>query len=348
MVSFKRLYKDLTEIPAKNFLTTDQVAYFVTKDIYKKLEPNEWLLQFLEESIKAFSSEIEKLIAIALPKFASSFNTEKGAIFGFGPSAELEPTGNVLKLCNTDSNTLDKLDTHVQIHNLAQEWNVGCINYSLAISGKENLTTVSQRNVIKTAGDLIIDCEPDNYKKYKFQAKDIKDVMKQWSEKMAVLQEQGYDEKKLINAKKESNKLKDLTYLKSQVPPGPFSTADEVCSYIRLPLEENEKNKRLCGEVQYARVLSSTLKETASLFHLKQNGRKLMTQEYADNLIKYMDDTENMSTLTVADLNTVLAQMTGNDGNCETEEPCEDEVIINTINTSYNFCCHFYHIFKNN
>ena len=41
MVSFKRLYKDLTEIPAKNFLTTDQVAYFVTKDIYEKLEPNE-------------------------------------------------------------------------------------------------------------------------------------------------------------------------------------------------------------------------------------------------------------------------------------------------------------------
>ena len=118
MVSFKRLYKDLTEIPAKNFLTTDQVAYFVTKDIYKKLEPNECLLQFLEESIKAFSSEIEKLIAIALPKFASSFNTQKGAIFGFGPSAELEHTGNV---CNTDSNTLDKLDTHAQIHNLAQE-----------------------------------------------------------------------------------------------------------------------------------------------------------------------------------------------------------------------------------
>ena len=48
-------------------------------------------------------------------------------------------------------------------------------------------------------------------------SKEIKDVMKQWNEKMAVLQEQGYDKKKLINAKKESNKLKDLTYLKSQV-----------------------------------------------------------------------------------------------------------------------------------
>ena len=176
MVSFTRLYKDLTEIPVKNFLR-DQVAYFVTKDIYEKSNPDECLLLFLEESIKAFSSEIEKLIAIALPKFASGFDTQKGTIFGFGPSAELEPTGNVLKLCNTDSNTLDKLDTHVQIHDLAQERNVGSINYGLVISGKENQTTVSQRNVIKTAGDLITDCKPDNHKKHKFQAKKIKDVM---------------------------------------------------------------------------------------------------------------------------------------------------------------------------
>ena len=93
--------------------------------------------------------------------------------------------------------------------------------------------------------------------------------MKQWNEKMAVLQEQGYDGKKLINAEKESNKLKDLTYLKSQVPGGPFSTADEVRSYISLALEENEKNKRLYVEVRYARVSSSTLKETASMFCLK-------------------------------------------------------------------------------
>ena len=36
MVSFKRLYKDLTEILAKNFLATNQVTYFATKDIYEK------------------------------------------------------------------------------------------------------------------------------------------------------------------------------------------------------------------------------------------------------------------------------------------------------------------------
>ena len=68
--------------------------------------------------------------------------------------------------------------------------------------------------MIKTAGGLIADCKPDNYKKFKFQAKEFKDVLKQWNKKMTVLQEQGYDEKKLINLKTESNKLKDFTYLK--------------------------------------------------------------------------------------------------------------------------------------
>ena len=44
MVPFKTLSKDLTEIQAKNFLTTDQVAYFVTKIIYEKSKPDECLL----------------------------------------------------------------------------------------------------------------------------------------------------------------------------------------------------------------------------------------------------------------------------------------------------------------
>ena len=48
-------------------------------------------------------------------------------------------------------------------------------------------------------------------------------------------------------------------------------------------------------EVRYARVSSSTLKETASMFCLKRNGRNLTTQDYADNLTKCMDDTESIS-----------------------------------------------------
>ena len=43
-------------------LTADQVIYFVTRDIYEKSKPDEFLLQFLEESIKAFSLDIENLL----------------------------------------------------------------------------------------------------------------------------------------------------------------------------------------------------------------------------------------------------------------------------------------------
>ena len=66
-----------------------------------------------------------------------------------------------------------------------------------------------------------------------------------FNEKMVQLQAEGYDEKKLINAKKESNKLKDLTYLKTQNPPGPFSTIPEIDDFLALPLEK--KRRRLCS-----------------------------------------------------------------------------------------------------
>ena len=36
--------------------------------------------------------------------------------------------------------------------------------------------------------------------------------MKQWNKKMAALEEQGFDKKKLIKAKKEKNKLTHLNY----------------------------------------------------------------------------------------------------------------------------------------
>ena len=77
MVSLKRLYKDLTEIQAKNFLTTDQVAYFVTRDIYEKSKPDEGILQFLEELIKACFSENEKNYCNSFTKICKWFRYTK-------------------------------------------------------------------------------------------------------------------------------------------------------------------------------------------------------------------------------------------------------------------------------
>lgn len=54
--------------------------------------------------------------------------------------------------------------------------------------------------------------KPDSYNKYRFQAKETTDIMKQWNKKMAALEEHRFDKKKLIKAKKEKNKLRHLNY----------------------------------------------------------------------------------------------------------------------------------------
>ena len=197
------------------------------------------------------------------------------------------------------------------------------------------MATVSRRHVIKSASDLIDSCEADHFKKFKFQAKMIKSLMNEWNEKMKLLQKEGYDEKKLLNAKKESKRRKDLAFLKSQTPPGPFTNADEIRQYNTLDIDESQRNKRMYIEVRYARVTSLTLKSTSPLFRLKRDGKNLDTTEYTENLIKYMDDSESVNSLTLDDLNCVLNQLQKSD-HFGTDEPTE-ELIEKEVNCLYYY-----------
>ena len=128
------------------------------------------------------------------------------------------------------------------------------------------MQTVSRRHVIKSAKDLITKCPPENIKKFSRPAMEIKKLTKEFNEKMVRLQAEGYDEKKLLNARKESNKLKNLTFLKAENPPGPFSCVQDITDFIQLPNDEKKMNERMYVEVHYARVTSTTLKENAAVF----------------------------------------------------------------------------------
>ena len=320
--AFKLLYDDLTCILLQTFLTTEKIVTFISNEIFERSCPEECVLEYLGGCINSYPIEIEKLMTIILPKFAYGFDYQRGAIFGFGPSAELEPRGGVMRIKDVDEDTLKTLDDNVPVHNLAQERNVGCVNYGLSISGKDNLQTVSRRHVIKSAMNLIEKHPPSSFRKFKHQATEIKKLTAQFNEKMALLQEEGYDKSVLLNAKRESNKLKDLTTLKRKEPQGPFSSVKDVRDYLLLPMDDKERNERLYIEVRYARMTSSTLKETAAVFRLKRNGKNLPTAEYADNLVKYFDDTESVGTLSMDDLNFVLSKMIDN-GNDEAEQLLE-------------------------
>ena len=93
-------------------------------------------------------TEIERLIAFSLKMFGEGFNYQKGAIFGFGPSAEKE-TNSVLKIADVDDKTLEKIEKFVPVHNLSEERNVGMVNYEINIRGKQNLASASRKIVIK-------------------------------------------------------------------------------------------------------------------------------------------------------------------------------------------------------
>ena len=84
-------------------------------------------------------------------------------------------------------------------------------------------------------------------------------------------------------------------------------------NYIKnLKFSKKEKNSQLYVEVWYARTTSLSLKETAKVFRLRRGGKKLETMEYATNLMEYLDDSKNMTSLTISDLNNVLGCLQGN------------------------------------
>ena len=99
--------------------------------------------------------------------------------------------------------------------------------------------------VLNKSMDLIYQTESGEFIKYRKASKDIKDLKVQWNDKMKILQDQDYSTQELKNFDQEQIKLKDLEYLKSTTPQGPFTQKQEEC-------------KQLYIEVRYARMTSNT------------------------------------------------------------------------------------------
>lgn len=174
--------------------------------------------------------------------FADGLNLQKGAIFGFGPAASDDTSNNVLKISTVDENTLSTLDENAQVHNISEERNVGMVGYELLIRGKENLHSVSRKVVINKSIDLMKDNMSTDFRKFRKEAKLVEEMRIEWNEKMRELQKIGFEEKDLVNIKKDADKLKDLEFLKKQSIPGPFTTVEEVEQFMINAEESVDKN----------------------------------------------------------------------------------------------------------
>ena len=113
------------------------------------------------------------------------------------------------------------------------------------------------------------------------------------------------------NMLKESTKIGDLEFLKKQKVPGPFTRKQEVIDYANSSDDPEEtKRDRLYKEVRYARVTSQTLPPTSALFRLRTKGNKYLPIDgYAKNLSQYLDDSQSVSKVTIAELHQVLLEV---------------------------------------
>ena len=146
MESFSKLYNDLTTIPAAVYLSTNQVATFVSDDLFLRLKPEPCLIHILEENINQYWNEIEYAFYCQ--------NLQQLLTYRKGPSLGLaHQLMTIQVLCwkfQTDRETLSKLDTFTGVHNMHQERNVGNALYGLSIVGKDNLSMVLRRLILKS------------------------------------------------------------------------------------------------------------------------------------------------------------------------------------------------------
>ena len=115
--------------------------------------------------------------------FGDGFDYQKGAIFGFGPSAAAD-TGKITKISNLDTETLEKMDANVLVHNVLEERNMGCIGYGLVIRGNKNLNYVSRKHVLNRSSDLLEREDSSEFKKFRHKAASIKEIRLDWNNKM--------------------------------------------------------------------------------------------------------------------------------------------------------------------
>ena len=114
------MYRDLTEIDTKEFLTKDQICIFTTHEVFvESLPKGEFLTESLRQSLTMYPQEIEMLIRLALLMFPQGFALQK-CLFDFAPHAD-DDNKNVLKIHNANIEILEQLDKNIDVHNIGEE-----------------------------------------------------------------------------------------------------------------------------------------------------------------------------------------------------------------------------------
>ena len=136
----------------------------------------------------------------------------------------------------------------------------------------------------------------------------MKSIKAQWNTKMRGLQQNGYREKDLLNARKEEKRLKDLKCLKNHKYTEPF-TCKDVSHFMKECKDEKERIDQLYVGVTYAKA-SSGFGDKINMFRLK-DGKNLAVEDYVDQLERYFERAKGVTNISLADLKNILGALEG-------------------------------------
>ena len=95
-----------------------------------------------------------------------------------------------------------------------------------------------------------------------------------------------YIKKNIVNWQYDAWKMKDLYYLTAFV--GPFTTTEEIDTFMTGATETKGKNKHIYEEVRYANKTCLSLKHSILVIRLRMGHKILNMNEYARILKKYV------------------------------------------------------------
>ena len=77
--------------------TSECVVSFVSTKVFKQAAPKIVIINSLNECLHEYQTEIGKILRLFLKAFSHGLAVQKGATFGFGPTADID-TGSLQKV----------------------------------------------------------------------------------------------------------------------------------------------------------------------------------------------------------------------------------------------------------
>ena len=250
------------------------------------------------ESLENYLKDADKIllqahIDDALKILAAGFADQKGSAYGFGPSANSEPT-------ITQELSLQKLDKF-HTHSKSIENAFGHMDNLLRQTGAQGFAKAVQSMQIASAKDLVF----DSWRKMPMQMRlRLKDMQLEWNASQQKLLDSGVKDSDVSALQRAQMLTKLIASLKKH--DGPLNSDDDINKFLKKykNLPEKELAKMLNEEIRFRRDSNLRYSVSKDCYLYRQHG--ITNDQRIKNLRLLVQHPEARSSATIDDLRSVI------------------------------------------